>query len=158
MTSEQVHIGLMIKQLRLERGLTQKELARKASVHWTSISGYERGRERPNYKTLTRLAGALDVQLVDLIPSEGKRLPPPIPTFAGDRLSSLSGAGGAEAELLQLVGDIIKDQELYLKHPDLIISLGRAVKVAGRKARDREKAERRQARAEAKRGGMKAAG
>jgi transcriptional regulator with XRE-family HTH domain len=54
--------GSRLRQLRLERGLTQEQLAEGADVHPTFISNIERGYSAPTLDTLVRLAGALGVR------------------------------------------------------------------------------------------------
>jgi phage repressor protein C with HTH and peptisase S24 domain len=55
-------LGRRIKQLRLEKNLTQKELAKRSGLHWTSISSYERNLETPSYRTIVKLAEGLRVE------------------------------------------------------------------------------------------------
>lgn len=50
-----------LSRLRREAGLTQEQLAARASLHRTEISLLERGQRRPLIDTLTRLAGALSL-------------------------------------------------------------------------------------------------
>lgn len=50
-----------LRELRLERVLTQRELAEKAGVSKATIVGIETGRIRPYPATLRKLAEALDV-------------------------------------------------------------------------------------------------
>jgi DNA-binding XRE family transcriptional regulator len=60
--------GKRLRALRLERRLTQEQLAEAAAVHPTYISNVERGYSAPTLYTLLRLAEALEVlpgQLVD---------------------------------------------------------------------------------------------
>lgn len=49
--------------MRLERGLSQEDLAHRASLHPTWISHLESGRENPAWGTVRKLAIALDVSL-----------------------------------------------------------------------------------------------
>jgi transcriptional regulator with XRE-family HTH domain len=50
-----------LREWRLKRGLTQEELARKASVPVVSVSHFETGHRFPNAESLRRLADALGV-------------------------------------------------------------------------------------------------
>jgi len=50
--------------LRIERGLTQEELARKAHMRQPHIARLESGRTTPSLATLRRVAEALDARLV----------------------------------------------------------------------------------------------
>jgi transcriptional regulator with XRE-family HTH domain len=61
-----VRVGLNLQALRRDRGLSQEELAHRASVHQTYLSGVERGRRNPSVMVLARLAVALDADLEDL--------------------------------------------------------------------------------------------
>jgi transcriptional regulator with XRE-family HTH domain len=60
-------LGRKVRELRDARGLSQEQLAERASMHWTYISGIERGRRNPGLNALAQLAGALGVTLVDLL-------------------------------------------------------------------------------------------
>lgn len=65
-TEPQQGLGAALKELRLERGLSQEELAHRASLHPTWISHLESGRENPAWGTVRRLAEALDIPLATL--------------------------------------------------------------------------------------------
>ena len=54
--------GQRVKQIRLEKELTQEALAEAAGVHPTFISNIERGYRVPTLPTIIRLAVALEVQ------------------------------------------------------------------------------------------------
>jgi transcriptional regulator with XRE-family HTH domain len=56
------HFGEALATFRLERGLSQEELAHKAGLHRTFISMVERGKRQPTLATVFDLAGALDVR------------------------------------------------------------------------------------------------
>lgn len=66
-------IGAFIKQLRCEKGLTQKQLAEQLHVSDRTISKWERGRGCPDVSLLESLAKALQVTLDQLL--EGQLLP-----------------------------------------------------------------------------------
>jgi transcriptional regulator with XRE-family HTH domain len=59
-------LGEAIRRLRLERGLTQRQLADAADVNETWISHIEAGRTNPAWGTVTRLAAALDLTVSQL--------------------------------------------------------------------------------------------
>lgn len=61
-----VRVGLNVQALRRERGLSQEELAHRAAMHQTYLSGIERGRRNPSILVLARLAEALGADLEDL--------------------------------------------------------------------------------------------
>ncbi len=69
--SEQEYINTVcanIKEQRIKRGLTQFEFATLLNVDDSSIRRIEAGRTSPTLKTLYRLAKALDMNLIDLLP------------------------------------------------------------------------------------------
>lgn len=61
-----VRVGLNVQALRRERGLSQEELAHRAAMHQTYLSGVERGRRNPSVLVLARIADALGVDIEDL--------------------------------------------------------------------------------------------
>lgn len=61
-----VRIGLNLQALRRDRGLSQEELAHRANVHQTYLSGVERGRRNASVLVLARVAAALDADIEDL--------------------------------------------------------------------------------------------
>lgn len=54
-------IGRRIKRIRVERGLTQKELASKVGIDFTYIGKIERGEQLPSLKILLKIADALSL-------------------------------------------------------------------------------------------------
>jgi transcriptional regulator with XRE-family HTH domain len=54
-------IGARLRSLRATSGRSLEELARELGVHFTTVSAWERGRSRPNYRTLARLASLYQV-------------------------------------------------------------------------------------------------
>jgi len=59
--------GRRVRALRERRGLSQEQLAERAGLHWTYVSGIERGTRNPGLNTLGRLSRALDVPLSRLL-------------------------------------------------------------------------------------------
>ena len=59
-------VGLNVQQLRRARGLSQEELAHRAEIHQTYLSGVETGRSNPSIQVLQRIAIALDGDIEDL--------------------------------------------------------------------------------------------
>lgn len=59
--------GLNLSRLREQSGITQEELAFRASLHRTEIGLLERGGRIPKIDTAAKLAGALDVTLAELL-------------------------------------------------------------------------------------------
>lgn len=67
-----LEIGRRLKRLRLEQGLTQKELAAKVSggLDYTYIGKIERGEQLPSLKILIRISEALAVHVGDFFHNE----------------------------------------------------------------------------------------
>lgn len=59
--------GERIKKVRLEKGITQTELAQKLGIPYQSIGQWERGIRNPKRETLQKIADALDVELWELL-------------------------------------------------------------------------------------------
>ncbi len=62
-----VYIGDKLKQVRTRRLLTQVELAEKAGVNHSTIVNIERNQTEPHFRTIRKLAGALDVDPTELL-------------------------------------------------------------------------------------------
>lgn len=60
-------IGEKIKEIRLNRGLKQSDLAEKSGLSRVAIGNYERNDRTPGTEQVERLAAALGVSPVDLI-------------------------------------------------------------------------------------------
>ena len=60
-------LGARVRALRDALGLTQEQLAERADMHWTFVSGVERGRRDPRLNTIARLARALGVTPDELL-------------------------------------------------------------------------------------------
>lgn len=63
---EHAALGEAVRRLRLERRLSQEQLAERASTDLTQIGGIERGVRNPSYTTLVRLAAALETSVGEL--------------------------------------------------------------------------------------------
>lgn len=59
-------IGTVLRDLRVQRGLTQDELAAKAKMHRNYIGGLERGEKSPTIKSVGRLISVLGVTWTEL--------------------------------------------------------------------------------------------
>ena len=57
--------GRRMRQLRLERRLSQEALAERAGLHLTYVGGIERGERNPALDNINRLARALGVSLTE---------------------------------------------------------------------------------------------
>ena len=60
-------LGEAIKKRRLELGLTQEQLAEMADLHWTYVSGIERGIRNVSIVKLAKIAAGLRVRIQDLV-------------------------------------------------------------------------------------------
>ncbi|SHG64292.1 transcriptional regulator, XRE family [Bradyrhizobium erythrophlei] len=56
-----VLVGKNVRRLRLQKGMTQEELAFEAEIDLTYVGGIERGRRNPSLMVLVRIAKALGV-------------------------------------------------------------------------------------------------
>jgi transcriptional regulator with XRE-family HTH domain len=65
-TDIRVRFGRRLRQLRLERRLSQEELAFRAGLHRTYVSSAERGERNVALVNLERLAKALNVDIREL--------------------------------------------------------------------------------------------
>ena len=64
--SVRTRFGKRVRDLRLEKRLSQEELAFRAGVHRTYLGGIERGERNPSLKNIARIGEALEVTLPDL--------------------------------------------------------------------------------------------
>jgi len=70
-----VDFAKRLKKLRMESGLTQKELAKKIGVSRATVAGYETKGKEPSYDTLIKIAKALNCSLDYLTGNTNKRSP-----------------------------------------------------------------------------------
>ena len=69
----QRRLGLQIQRLRTAKGWSQEELAYRADIHRTYISGLERGLRNPTVTVVERLVKALGCTWSDLLDRTSKR-------------------------------------------------------------------------------------
>jgi transcriptional regulator with XRE-family HTH domain len=60
-------LGLAIQHRRLKQGLTQEQFAEAADLHWTYISGIERGIRNVSILKLCKIATAFNLCVRDLV-------------------------------------------------------------------------------------------
>jgi len=60
-------VGLNIKRLRLERGLSQEQFAFEVGLHRTYVSGLERGVRNPTILVIDKLSETLGVKPSELL-------------------------------------------------------------------------------------------
>lgn len=66
-TNPCAEFGRRLKELRLERGLSQEQLAHLAGLDRTYISSCEAGRRNVTLRTIDRLANALGVDVTEMV-------------------------------------------------------------------------------------------
>ena len=69
----QRRLGLQIQRLRTAKGWSQEELAYRADIHRTYVSGLERGLRNPTITVVERLVKALGCTWSDLLDRTSKR-------------------------------------------------------------------------------------
>lgn len=62
-----VSLGAAIRRARLERGLSQEELAHRASIDRSYMSSIERGGQNPGIVSVVRVARAMDMTVTELM-------------------------------------------------------------------------------------------
>src|SRR3989338_4499171 len=67
MSNEIIKFGKKLKKVRLEKDLSQGDVARILGVHRTYISGLERGVRNPSLLTVQKVAKALGIKSKELI-------------------------------------------------------------------------------------------
>lgn len=102
-------VGLKIKSLRKEHKLTQSQLAAKANLSRSYLADIERNRYNPSLSTLESIAGALGVQVADILVVENtnKEVPDDY----------------KEKDIANRINELITD----LKHPDKLFFLGEPI-------------------------------
>jgi transcriptional regulator with XRE-family HTH domain len=63
----QVALGRVVRQVRVERKLTQEALAQRADLHETYISFIESGRRNPTWGAIRKISYGLGIPLPELI-------------------------------------------------------------------------------------------
>ncbi|HXF30229.1 MAG TPA: helix-turn-helix transcriptional regulator [Solirubrobacterales bacterium] len=64
-TGEQ--FGRVVRQIRVEREMSLQTLGKAAGLHWTYLSGIERGRRNPSLRVLAAIAGSFELSTAELI-------------------------------------------------------------------------------------------
>lgn len=94
-----IYSMLNLKQLRLDRKLTQAALANALDVAQTTISSWERGEKSPDPDTLVRLANFYNVSVDYLLGRENKKEAPlPVPMLGKDAQKLLDMYGELDKE------------------------------------------------------------
>jgi transcriptional regulator with XRE-family HTH domain len=56
-----------VRQIRVEREMNLQQLAQASGLHWTYLSGIERGRRNPSLNVLVAIAGSFGLSTTELI-------------------------------------------------------------------------------------------
>jgi transcriptional regulator with XRE-family HTH domain len=64
---EHAALGEAVRLARVERGMSQEQLADATPIHITYLGGVERGTRKPSYETVVRLARALALEPGELV-------------------------------------------------------------------------------------------
>lgn len=64
--------GELIRNIRIKKGLTQKQLGERAKIAEPTIRRYELGKLNPKYETIQKIAAALGVKPLELFPEYSK--------------------------------------------------------------------------------------
>lgn len=70
---ENINMGERLKNLRISKNLTQKQVAERLGIAISTLSGYELEEKHPSYFVLMKLARLYDVSTDYLIGMTGKR-------------------------------------------------------------------------------------
>ena len=62
----QHNLGLAVKALRTDLGITQEELSNRTGVHSTYVSDVERGARNPSWATLVKLVHGMNATMAEL--------------------------------------------------------------------------------------------
>lgn len=81
-----MHIGLIIRMMRIQRGLTQEQLALEAQVATSNVSRIENGLRQPSQDLLRRLAEALKTSVSTIYAIQEESSPAPSPIRASHSL------------------------------------------------------------------------
>lgn len=88
-------VGARIKMLRVERRLTQEQLAFEADMHPAYIGQIERGEKSPTLDTLEKIVKALDVEFSELFQTKPRG--PSLPDDCNQELEEfLAGLSSSE--------------------------------------------------------------
>ena len=64
--STRARLGRAVKQIRIQRGLTQEQVSAASGLHPTYISDIERGARNPSWQVITRLADGIGVSTAEI--------------------------------------------------------------------------------------------
>lgn len=97
-----VELGKRLRELRMERNLTQKQIADRIGGTASIVSAYENGIRQPSYEALIRLARLYDVSTDYLLGVSGQR------GNSSQYLVSLDGLTPSRIALISQLIDALK--------------------------------------------------
>ncbi|MCR4258303.1 XRE family transcriptional regulator [Streptococcus uberis] len=96
-----IFVGNKIRELRLERGLTQKELAERIGMGDTTIANYEKGIRAPKRNKIFKIASVLGKSVDDFFPNNSK-------------LSNITTITPSQPEITQIYNTLSQDSKSKL--------------------------------------------
>lgn len=114
------HIGEKIVKKRKAMGLTQNELAKKAGIAQSTLSNIEKGKQRPQFDTMSAICRVLGLSLLELLTYEEQ---PFRIRFFEERMAAKGAALGDAPETSMASRLMDFDRYLY----DLFISQPKTV-------------------------------
>lgn len=108
-------LGARLRELREERGWSQRELGRRLGILQSKLSKYESGTHQPSLRTMVRLADVYAVSTDYLLTGAELPAPPLRDARLLDRFRRL-GAAGEEMQLIVLsILDALFELDAYLR-------------------------------------------
>ncbi|WP_174851364.1 XRE family transcriptional regulator [Streptococcus suis] len=105
-----IYIGQRIKDFRLSRNMTQKELAKRIGMGDTTIANYEKGFRSPKKDTLFDLADVFGVSIDDLFPQRTPTTPPnSLIEQISDKVVQLTEKG--KKDVLRFTSELLEREE-----------------------------------------------
>jgi len=68
--NEIIQIGTRIKRIRMDKGLTQKEVASMLNIPYSTYSNYENNNREPNFGTIKQIAKILETSIDEILYSK----------------------------------------------------------------------------------------
>ena len=68
----QKNLGLFIRAKRVQKGISQEELARQLQIHTNTISFLERGLRTPSFLLVIDICNVLQISMIDVAKSVGQ--------------------------------------------------------------------------------------
>lgn len=126
-------VGERIKKIRLEKGMTQKELAEKCGIDSANLRKYEAGKQNPKFGTIEKIAEALNVPATDLLNYQIKK-DPNAKTFEEmtpeEQKKTIQDLSKKMESFLKELGESVEEldtvnRELLLSYYDLLNETGK---------------------------------